>query len=201
MTDFDEGLWARLVDEHDAHHIALEAGPGQITKRPLLLGGSVTALAGIVTVAVLAINATSAPPAYALTKNADGSVTVTINDLATAIPELNARFAKMGIDETVVPARADCASSANALQLFAYPGEKVTDTLTFVPGRRYLAPGFTGVVAAEQLPGGEVAMAVGAVKPPVPNCFSSIVYNPRTMGALKGTPTVTATPVQPSPMP
>ncbi len=198
MTGFDESLWARLVDEHDAHLVALGPAPKRMHKRPLLLGGGVTALAGAVIAAVLAINATSAPPAYAVTRNADGTVTVTIKDLATAVPELNAKFAKMGIDETVVPAEANCPKSTNSLSLFAYPREASTDTLTFVPGRKYLAPGFTGVVAAEQLANGEVAMTVGAVKPPVPSCFSNVAYHLHTTNATGAIPTEKATPVDPA---
>jgi hypothetical protein len=192
MPAFDDGLWSRLVEEHDAHLVALTTAPKQIDKRPLLLGGGVAVLAAVTVAAAVGINAaTSAPPAYALTQNSDGSVTVTINELATAIPELNARFAEMGIDETVVPVEANC-HTRNSM-LFAYPQETTNGTLTFDGGRKHLLPGYTGVVAAEQLPNGEMAMAVGAVKPPVPTCVSNVVYS-ATKGA-NGTVTVAPAPV------
>jgi hypothetical protein len=37
-----------------------------------------------------------AVPAYALTRHANGSITITINDLATGIPALNARMKALG---------------------------------------------------------------------------------------------------------
>jgi hypothetical protein len=40
MTAFDDGLWTRLVDEHDADRVALGSVPKQRSKRPLLVGAS-----------------------------------------------------------------------------------------------------------------------------------------------------------------
>ena len=204
MTAFEDGLWTRLVDEHDADRVCLRVGPNQSSRRPLLIGGSLTALAATAAVGTLVLTAaTSAPPAYALTQNADGSITVTINDVETAAPALNARFAAMGIDETVVPVTSSCPTSGSpsgfqGAPLFVYPQEKTSDTLTFTPGRKYLAPGYTGVLAAEQLPDGEVAMAVGAVQPPVPSCYPTTAYRMQQTGTTtNGTPIFHATPVTP----
>ena len=203
MTAFEDGLWTRLVDEHDADRVCLRVGPNQSSRRPLLIGGSLTALAATAAVGTLVLTAaTSAPPAYALTQNADGSITVTINDVETAAPALNARFAAMGIDETVVPVTSSCPTSGNpsgfpAVPLFVDPNAKTSDTLTFTPGRRYLDPGYTGVLAAEQLPDGEVAMAVGAIKPPVPSCLPTTAYRVQQTGTTNGIPTFHAIPVTP----
>jgi hypothetical protein len=197
MTEFEDGLWARLVDEHDADGLALDPITRQGRRRPLLVGGGAATVAGATVAAVLAISAsTGAPPAYAMTQNADGSITVTINDLATAAPELNAKFASMGVQETVVPVEASCPNVSHFL--FAYPHATMTESITFIPGRKWLAPGFTGVIAAEQLPNGEVAMMIGAIKPPVPSCYSSQAVTTRQIGGANGVPTVTAVPVTPS---
>lgn len=172
------------------------------TRRPQRFAFRVAAagtlsLAAVATAVVLAVGATTGtPPAYALSTNGDGSVTVTINDIATAVPALNARFAAMGVDETVVPVQADCPTHTMG-GLFVDPQQTTSSTLTFGPGRKYLAPGTTGVVAAEQLPNGVVALAVGAIKPPVPSCFSKVAYTLHTTGVTNGTPTVTAIPVNP----
>jgi hypothetical protein len=177
MTAFEDGLWARLVDEHGADRVTLACAPKQTRKRPLVVGGSLTALAAISAAAVLAINAvTSAPPAYALTKHADGSITVTIHQLATAVRALNARFARMGIDEKVVPVKASCATPAAPPMSFVDPHLRANDTLTFTPGRKGLQPGYAGVLAAQQLPHGHIAMAMEWIKPPVPSCFSTPAY-------------------------
>jgi len=203
MTAFEDGLWNRLVDEHDADRVCLHVEPKQSSRRPLLVGGSLTALVVTAAAGTLALTAaTTAPPAYALTQNADGSITVTINDLETATPALNARFAAMGIDETVVPVTASCPTNGNAsgfqgAPLFVYPHAKTSDTLTFTPGKQYLAAGYTGVLAAEQLSDGEVAMAVEAIKPPVPSCFPTTAYRVQQTGTTNGVPTFHATPVTP----
>ena len=195
MTEFEDGLWARLVEEHDADGVALIPRARPTGRRPLLVGGGAATVAGATVAAVLAISAsTAAPPAYAMTQNADGSITVTINDLATAAPELNAKFASMGIHETVVPVEANCQNVSQFL--FAYPHASTMESLTF--GNKWLAPGFTGVIAAEQLPNGEVAMMIGAIKPPVPSCYSSQAFTTRQIGDANGVPTITDVPVSPS---
>ena len=197
MTEFEDGLWARLVEEYDADNVAMSPVRTRTSRRPLLVGGGAATVAGATVAAVLAISAsTGAPPAYAMTQNADGSITVTINDLATAAPELNAKFASMGIQETVVPLEANCPNVSHFL--FADPQATKTESFTFKPGRKWLDPGFTGVIAAEQLPNGEVAMMMGAIKPPVPSCYSSQAFTTRQIGDANGVPTITAVPVTPS---
>lgn len=197
MSSFEDGLWERLVEEHDAHLVSLGGTRRKGRPRGVLVGGSVAACAATVTVAVvLAAGATTGTsPAYALTDNPDGTVTVTISDLATAVPELNARFAQMGIDATVVPIEPGCTTNDPAL--FVNSQETMTTTLTLTPGHEYLAPGDTGVLAAEQLSDGEVALAVEAMKPPVPSCFSPVAYRLHVIGDGSGVRTVEATPVDP----
>lgn len=172
MGTFHEGLWARLVDEHRADHVTLSSQVAGRRVRPVLVSaGGVLVLAATLAVVLVLSATTSTPPAYALMQNADGSVTVTINDLTTAIPALNAKFAEMGIEETVIPVKAGCSTPG----LVSAPGASLTDSLTLSPGRKYLAPGDTGYLAAEQLPDGKVALSVGAMKPPLPSCFSNAV--------------------------
>jgi hypothetical protein len=54
------------------------------------------------------------------------------------------------------------------------------------------------VVAAEQLPNGEVAMAMEAIKPPVPTCFPATAYNAVQTGDANGVPTITMQAVTPA---
>jgi hypothetical protein len=193
MTCFEDGLWERLVDEHDADLVLVAAPRKQPDRRPVMVGGSLTAVAGATVAVVLSVGGTTGtPPAYAMTQNADGSVTVSINDLATAVPALNAKFAAMGIDETVVPVEANCPSSNNlGDMLLANSHASMTETFTFSLGRKNLDPGYDGVIAAEQLPNGEVAMAMEAIKPPLPTCFPATAYNAVQTGDANGVPTIT----------
>jgi hypothetical protein len=68
MTTFDDGLWARLVAEHDADHVTLTVPPHHTTRRPAIISAGAVALAAAITAVVLALSATAdTPPAYALT--------------------------------------------------------------------------------------------------------------------------------------
>jgi hypothetical protein len=174
MTTFEDGLWERLVEEHDADLVSLAAPCEHRNRRPVILGGSLTGLAAATAAAIIGIGAaTSAAPAYAMTQNADGSMTITISELSTAIPELNAKFAQMGIDETVVPVTTDCTSSSPPLPTPGSPNATAGETLTFTPGRKLLPDGDTGVLSARQLSNGQVILNIGAMEPPVPSCFSA----------------------------
>ncbi len=200
MTAFEDGLWERLVEQHDADLVSVTAPHARTRRGPLIIGGGLTAVAAATVAAVLGFGATSGTqPAYAMTQNADGSVTFTINELATAVPELNAKFAAMGIDETVVPVEANCPTS-NSLgdMLQTDPQGTMSETLTFKSGDKWLAPGYTGVVAAEQLSNGEVAMAMEAIKPPIPSCFPTTAYQAVQIGDANGVPTVTMQVVTPA---
>lgn len=197
MTEFENALWAHLVDEHGADTVALDNALGGHSRRPLLVGGGAATIAAATAAAVIGFGAAGGTtPAYAMTLNPDGSYTVTIDDVATAAPELNAKFAQLGIEETVVPVEANCANVNHFL--FADPKMTMSQTLTFAPGRKWLYPGYTGVIAAEQLPNGEVAMMVGAIKPPVPSCYSSQAFSTQQIGDANGELTITAIPVTPS---
>jgi hypothetical protein len=202
MTNFEDGLWERLVEEHDADQVSIAAPHAQVNRRPLVIGGSATA--AVVAAAVGIIGAvTSTPPAYAMTQHADGSVTVTINDVADAVAGVNAKFAAMGIDETVVPVESSCPDTGSLEQeLQLYPEGSMSESLTFKPGipTAWRQGGYTGVIAAEQLPNGKVAMTMEAIKPPLPKCFPSTAYKmvPVQIGTAHGVPTVTMMQVTPS---
>jgi hypothetical protein len=202
MTAFEDGLWERLMDDHDADLVSMTAPRARGARRPVVIGGGVTGLAAVTTAAVLGIGAaTNAPPAYAMTQNADGSVTVTINDVADSIGGLNAKFAAMGIEETVVPVESNCPDTGGVEdELQLYPEASMGEALTFKPGApaSWKQYGLTGVIAAEQLPNGQVAMAMEAIKPPVPSCFPTTAYKFVQIGDDNGVPTVTSQAVTPS---
>lgn len=167
-------------------------------RRPMALAGGGAGIA-IAAVAAVLLWSPATQPAYALTQNADGTVTVTIHDVEAAAPALNAKLAAMGIDERIVPVEANCPTSGTPSvfddPMFADPQEVPSDTFTFTPGRGHLAAGYTGVMAAEQLPNGEIATAVEAIDTPVPSCFPTTVYTLHQTGTTaNGTPIYQATP-------
>jgi hypothetical protein len=117
MSAFEDRLWTYLADVHRADDVNSKRATAPRgrwaaiarTRRPhvAITAGALGVIAAAAVAVVPLVSATaSTQPAYALTQNADGSITVTFNDLQTAIPQLNARFAAMGIDEAVVRSRA-----------------------------------------------------------------------------------------------
>lgn len=182
MSAFEDRLWKYLADEHRAEQVTSNRGAtGPVDSRALIMGarrrplamtaGALGLIAAVAVAIVLVISATaSTQPAYALTHNPNGSITVTINDLQTAIPQLNARFAAMGVDETVVPITPSCTTQ---MSVPPFPQSAVNDKLTFTvnEGRKYLAPGYDGLLAAGYTSSGQLLVFIGAMKPPLPTCL------------------------------
>jgi hypothetical protein len=136
------------------------------------VAASTMALAAVGAMITFAVSATtSTSRAYALTRNDDGTITVTLDNLATGIPQLNARFAQLGIDETVIPVKAGCTTPG----LVADPGAELSDTLTLTPAPTNPNSNVDYFLAAERLPDGSVGLSIGATSPPLPSCFSPIL--------------------------
>lgn len=101
MTDYNlsphlEAIGRQLtIAAHD-----LASPPRRARQRPLrLVAASTTGLAAIVAAAVLAVGATTAtPPAFAVTRHHDGSVSLKINR-KTSITEINRKLGAMGIEK------------------------------------------------------------------------------------------------------
>jgi hypothetical protein len=68
--------------------------------RPRLLAGATGAVAVSATAVTLLLSASASPPAYAITRNGDGSVLVQINQLHS-LPDANRKLTAMGIDEQI----------------------------------------------------------------------------------------------------
>lgn len=177
MSTFEDRLWVQLVTEH-GDRIRLPTPTAPITPttrskprgRPALITGTAIGTAALVTAVVLALSAsTTTPPAYAVTTNRDGTVTVTLNDVA-AITALNAELARDGIAAQAIPITAECPVRGfpNAMPAGTNPS---TYTITIVP--REIPAGYTAVVAVGQSPSGQIELAQGAFRSPVPACFNS----------------------------
>jgi len=108
MSKVEDTLWNHLVEHRGADRAQVRRPvASRPRKRPLAIATAATG--GAVVAAALIVSATSStPPAYALASHADGSITITLNDLTTGIPALNARLQQMGINETVIPVTPNC---------------------------------------------------------------------------------------------
>jgi hypothetical protein len=181
MSTFEDRLWSQLVYDH-AEHMHLPATTVRANRRrPALITGTALATAGVVAAIVLAISASaSAPPAYAVTTNRDGTVTVTLKDVQ-AITALNAELTRDGIAARAVPLTADCPIHGfpNPMPTGTNPS---TYTITIVPAQ--IPAGYTAVLAVGENASGQIALAQGAFPSPVPVCFNTtpIVLHPIDAG-------------------
>ena len=174
MTCFEDRLWADLVREHGDEiriHPSLNRSHTTDRRRPALLRtGAALAAVGLAAGAVLIFTATNAvPPAYAVTTNPDGTVTVTLNEIS-AISGLNAELARDGLRAKAIPLTATCSTRGfpNMLPTGSNPS---TYTITIVPAD--IPPGYTAILAASENSSGEVQLAEGAWPSPGPSCLNS----------------------------
>jgi hypothetical protein len=123
-------VFARDSDQHSLlgamrHQIAITQMPAPrrvlraptvgFAGHPRILAAGAAAAVAAATTAVLAIGAaTSAAPAFAVTDNPDGSVSITLNEI-TGVFELNAKLAAMGIAVRAVPVASGCTATAQVV--------------------------------------------------------------------------------------
>lgn len=175
MTSPEDVIWQDLVATHSADQIQLPRTTHRSMRgyRGPRLAAGAGGLAAATAAAVLVFSGTSGTsPAYALTANGDGSYTLTINDLQTAIPEVNAEFAKLGVQARAIPVTSTCTARDTAgipLQQFgtANMSESITVDNANIPA------GSTAFLAVEQTRDGHVAMSIGTTAAPLPACLNS----------------------------
>jgi hypothetical protein len=173
MSTFEDRLWSQLVEEHgdELRSSHTMTAPGhRRRRRPALVTGTALAGAGLAAAAVVAITATtSTPPAFAVTDHADGTVSVTLNDISD-LTALNAELARDGIPAKAVPLSQTCPVHA-PMVIMPSGTDPNTYAITIVPSQ--IPAGYTGILAASQTASGRVELVMGAIKPPAPPCFNS----------------------------
>lgn len=102
MSRFTDHLWQELVRDHGARlaHSDRPEPARSPRMRARLVAGGALGLAGAGTALGLLLSVATAPPAFAVTTNPDGSLTVQI-DNTTALPAANHKLTAMGIAEQV----------------------------------------------------------------------------------------------------
>ncbi len=145
---------------------------GQVT---LASGGLAALSAAAAVVVILLVSASSTPsPAYALVQHPDGSVTVTVHNLHTAIQPINARLKALGIPERLIPITGACPRANGG---FVYPVKRsqfpqLRWTFSRRASRKW-ARGYWGYIGLGRSNKGTLLLAQGAMKPPLPSCFNS----------------------------
>jgi hypothetical protein len=171
MTTFKNNLLNDLMREHGE---TVEEAPMRNTRsaRPLLIAAGALAVAGVATVAITTSG--GAPEAYAVTRNADGSVTVTVRDIK-GIEPANAKLREYGIGAKAVPMSRECAPLDESKM--GNPEYKVPRTaegsVTMSPGD--IPPGYTVLLGVSNLPGrGSGFSITGPHRDPAPDCLREI---------------------------
>jgi hypothetical protein len=173
MSTFEDRLWSQLVDEHGDK---LRTRPGMTApghrrrRRPALITGTALAATSVTAAAVLGFSATtSTPPAYAVTTNADGTVTVTLDDIS-ALTALNAELVRDRIRARAVPLTATCPRRGFPITM---PAGTNPSTYTITIVQADIPAGFTAIVAASEDSSGQVKLAMGTSPSPGPSCVNS----------------------------
>lgn len=138
------------IDLAREERAARSAGAGR--GRPRLLAGATCAVAASAAAVTLLLSASASPPAYAITRNGDGSVLVQINQLQS-LPDANRKLTAMGIDEqisiqmatgpTAVSGPVNCVPSPSGANLPGPPVKAIVGT----NGTEVIPSGNTGAGA------------------------------------------------------
>lgn len=107
MSNFEDRLIGELMDEHGPALAVLERPePRRRSNRPLWMTGSVLTVA-LAAAAVLTLTTGSSSPAYAVTQNPNGTVTLTLADL-TGVDGANAELRGLGLPVRVLRVEDNC---------------------------------------------------------------------------------------------
>jgi hypothetical protein len=126
MSEFEDNLWLSVVREHgdELARTGRTVHKHRRVPRPQLLAGTTVGLAAMATVAALLLGASTSSPAFAVTRNPDGTVTVNLMQ-QSGIVGANERLAAMGV-------RAQILALAKHAPRFVCPGGTMP-TITFDP--------------------------------------------------------------------
>jgi hypothetical protein len=126
MSEFEDNLWLSVVREHGDELARTRRAERKYRRapRPQLLAGTTLGLAAMATAAALLLGASASSPAFAVTRNPDGTVTVDLMQ-QSGIAGANKRLAAMGVRAQVLPL-------AKQARKFFCPGG-TAPTITFDP--------------------------------------------------------------------
>lgn len=187
MTKFADQLLDDLMREHGPAlaQTVPSAHPKRhiTTRRTLLAGGGALAVAGVVAGALVAGGGT---PAYAVTKNPDGTITLAVYQQA-GIAQANTRLRQLGDQQlVVVPIRADCtkppppAVSGHGVRIITQFSVSRDGSVTV---KAHGIPAGDILVVGMQA-GGRNRNAISIVtSPPAPTCISPPASPPRHGGS------------------
>lgn len=175
MDRFEDQLWTELTQAHGDELAGATRPPARRGRgRPIALTAGALGVAGVATAVSLALTATGSAPAYAVTKHADGTVTIAIHDLG-GVAGANAALAKLG-----VPVRAVAVDPACQRKLYLVPNGSRLDFARLRSGADEVAvrpaqipSGDVLVVTAQRSGSGVAVFTVVAANAPLPSCVGT----------------------------
>jgi hypothetical protein len=176
MTKFADQLFDDLMQEFRPTLESIElpiARARRTVPRPVWLAAGTVGMAGAITAGVVVLG--GGTPAYAVTQNTDGTVTVSINELS-GVAGANNKLHTMGEPVVMVPVRPGCVSIASLphdtgthhdtrASVDMTNGGSITVDVRGVPA------GETALVATSSSSRG-ITLALALVKGPIPSCVS-----------------------------
>ena len=196
MGKFEDRLWRELVRRHgpDLAQMTRPAAKRARRARPRVVAGTSFALAGVLAVLALVLSAASSPSAFAVSRNADGTVTVTLQQIA-AIYKANAKLAALGIRARLVEVAPGC--TVKALPPGAVAAMRLAESAAGHPAPqvaiaqfdpRKIPPGKWQVIPTYRVAGTVHVEKGHLMQGQAPACFSTIVAPPcqvRSMTVLR----------------
>jgi len=186
MSKFEDRLWRDLVRRHGADLAELNQPAAKRARpaRPRLLAGTTVALAGIGTAVVLLLSAASSPAAFAVSRNADGTYTVSLQKFA-AIHGANAKLAALGIRARLVEVTQGCQVKAlppaavHAMTLAqSMAGKEAPQVATAKLDPRKIPPGKWQVIPTYKVAGTVHVDKAHLMQGQAPVCISTVVAPP-----------------------
>ena len=113
MTKFADELFTDLMAEHGPALERVTPPVRRMVPRPVWLAAGVVGMAGAVTAGMAVFG--SGTPAYAVTPNGDGTVTISINRM-DGVDGANGTLRSLGDRVVVVPVRPGCPGSIGSLK-------------------------------------------------------------------------------------
>lgn len=196
MSKLEDRLWREIVRRHGAD-LAQQARPAATRARrarPRVLAGTSVALAVVGATLALVLSAASSPPAFAVSRNTDGTYTVSLQKLA-AIHGANARLAALGIRARLVAVTQGCAvktlppAAVQAMRLAqSMAGKAAPEVAAARLDPRKIPPGKWQVIPTYRVGGTVHVEKAHLFQGQAPVCISTVVAPPcqvRPMSVLR----------------
>jgi len=153
-------------------------------RRAVVLAATALGIAGVAAAGVVAFGSGSARAAYAVTKNPDGTITITLRQFS-ALPALNRELERDRLPLKAVPVTAHCAfNPAPTLPRGLIPfvpsdqalGRRLRPTDTITIGTSQVSSGGAGVLGVGRSTSGGLEIMDAGTRSPGPSCINAAAF-------------------------